>query len=183
MIYIEHLLPFSISLKIKEVLIHHDGEIKGMGDIFSFVLMEAYSHPWKWHLYVFHTNSWVISLSLIHTNSMIHLTPLDCPKNASIFCHIIFWSLPVESMLPSDMSCRYMFKGILHMESTFVVINPSIVLGLPIIVYCVHHHTFVSVHTHLIYHITSLSCVGFVSMMWDTLWPSFDESILVDIIT
>ena len=27
--YIEHLLPFSISLKSKEALINHDGEIKG----------------------------------------------------------------------------------------------------------------------------------------------------------
>jgi hypothetical protein len=38
----------------------------------------------------------------------------------------------------------------------------------------------VSVCAHLIYYLTSLSCVSFVSMMGDTSWPSFDESVPVD---
>jgi hypothetical protein len=38
----------------------------------------------------------------------------------------------------------------------------------------------VSVHTHSIHHLTSLSYVSFMSMMGDTSRPSFDESFPVD---
>jgi hypothetical protein len=49
----------------------------------------------------------------------------------------------------------------------------------------VNHHKFpvsipMSVHTHLIHHLTSLSYVSFMSMMGDTSRPSFDESFPVD---
>ena len=45
MSYNKCLLPSLNSLKRKDVLILRDGEIKGMGNIFSFVLMEAHSTP------------------------------------------------------------------------------------------------------------------------------------------
>ena len=43
--YIKRLLPSFSSLKSKEALINHDGEIKGKGNVFSFVFIEVYSPP------------------------------------------------------------------------------------------------------------------------------------------
>jgi hypothetical protein len=85
-------------------------------------------------------------------------------EECSYYRHIMFLVL-VESMLPSHLSCLTMFKG------SFIPNQPSAVLPVSIPV---------SVHTHLIHHLTSLSCVSFMSMMGDTSWPSFDESFPVD---
>jgi hypothetical protein len=85
-------------------------------------------------------------------------------KECSYYCHITFLVL-VESMLPSHLSCLTMFKG------SFFPNQPSAVLPISIPV---------SAHTHLIHHLTSLSCVRFMSMMGDTSRPSFDETFPVD---
>jgi hypothetical protein len=85
-------------------------------------------------------------------------------KECSYYCYIMFLVL-VESMFPSHLLCLTMFKGI------FTPNQPSAVLLVSIPV---------SVYTHLIHHLTSLSYDSFVSMMGDTSWPSFDKSIFVD---
>ena len=125
--YIEYLLPFFSSLKVKEVLILHDGEIKGMGKHFSFVLMESYSHPWTWSMCSFHSNSWVINLSSSRSTFMSHFTPVSHSKNTSSFLCIMYGILLIESILPSHLSCLSMFKGILLLQPTYAVTLPSFV--------------------------------------------------------
>ena len=72
----------------------------------------------------------------------------------------------IESIFPSHLSCHYMFKGNIYQESTFAVITPSIVSVIFVIVSHFHHYTIVSIHINLIYRVTSLSYVGFMSLMW-----------------
>ena len=59
--YIERLLPFSISLKIKEVLINHDGEIKERVCILLWQYIVTLEHGTHLHM---HFSTWVICLSL-----------------------------------------------------------------------------------------------------------------------
>jgi hypothetical protein len=109
--------------------------------------------------------SWVIFLSLSHTNPMSPHTPFspeECPSDR----RTMFWSISQSSQC---------FQVIFHASQCSREVSPqtnhSAVLPSFILM---------SVHTHLIYHLTSLSCVSFMSMMGDTSWPSFDESVPVD---
>jgi hypothetical protein len=88
-------------------------------------------------------------------------------KELSYYFHIMFLVL-IESMLPNYLSCLTMFKGIFIPNQPFAVLPISIP---------------VSVHTHLIHHLTSLSCVSFMSMMGDTSRPSINESFPIEFIT
>ena len=64
--YIECLLPFSSSLKIKEALINHDGEIKERVCILLWQYIVTLEHGTHLHM---HFSTWVVSLSLSSTNS------------------------------------------------------------------------------------------------------------------
>jgi hypothetical protein len=95
-----------------------------------------------------------------HVSSYFFVPVEEC----SYFCHIMFLVL-IESILPSHLSCLIMFKG------SFTSNHPSVVL--PVSISCVSPYS-------LIHHLTSLSCVSFMSMMGDTSRPSFDESFPID---
>ena len=64
--YIEHLLPFSNSLKIKEALINHDEEIKERVCILLWQYIVTLEHGT--HLFM-HFSTWVVRLSSSPTNS------------------------------------------------------------------------------------------------------------------
>ena len=172
MSYIERLLPFSNSLKSKEILIHCDGEIKRMGKHFSFVLMVAYSHPWTWNMSAFHSNSFVISFSSSRSPFMIHFTPLSQFKECIILPLHYDWSLPWLSQCCQvtchDIQCS---RGVL------------------ITVYFCSYFTFlqvgrIRVSLMLVPLLESLQksllFPRFVSMMRETSCPSLDESIPID---
>jgi hypothetical protein len=116
--------------------------------------------PSKMTLVCILSYSWIIFLSYQFHVSLYFSIPVE---ECSYYRHIMFL-VHIESILPSHLSCLTMFKG------SFTSNHPSIVLLVFI---------YVSVHTHLIHNITSLSCVSFVLMMGDTSWPSFNESFLV----
>ena len=64
--YIDHLLPFSSSLKSKETLINHDGEIKERVCILLWQYIVTLAHGTRLHM---HFNTWVIYLSLSPADS------------------------------------------------------------------------------------------------------------------
>ena len=64
--YIEHFLPFSSSLEIKEVRINHDGEIKERFCILLWQCIVTLEHGTHLHM---HFNNWVIYLSSSLSNS------------------------------------------------------------------------------------------------------------------
>ena len=108
MSYIDCFLPSLNSLKNKEALLNHDGEIKGKGNIFA--IMAVVSHLWTWHLSTFHSIKWVFSLSLSWSTFISHVTPLSLPNNASSIITLCLGIGLVNSMLPSLRSCLPMFK-------------------------------------------------------------------------
>ena len=65
--YIECLLPFSSSLKSKEVLINHDGEIKEIVCILLWQYIVTLEHGTHFHM---HFNTWVIRLYSSPVNSI-----------------------------------------------------------------------------------------------------------------
>jgi hypothetical protein len=89
-------------------------------------------------------------------------SPEECPGDH----HTMFWSISQSSQC---------FQVICHASQCSREVSPqtnhSAVLPTFILM---------SVHTHLIHHLTSLSYVSFMSMMGDTSWPSFDEFVPVD---
>jgi hypothetical protein len=76
--------------------------------------------------------SWVIHLSLSHTNSMCHHTFSSSQRVLLLSSHYIL--VLVESMLPSQFSCLIMFKG------SFTSKHPSAVLAVSIS--CVSPYSF-----------------------------------------
>jgi hypothetical protein len=158
-------LSSSSSLKKKEVLINHDGgeKLKEVGQVFWNPLWQLLS-PLNMAPVCVSSYSWVICLSLSHTNSMCHYTFSFQSKSALIFITLCSWY--------SSSQC---FQVICHASSC------SREVSLQTIHLQYYQFPFpVSVHTHLIHHLTSLSCVSFMSMMGDTSRPSFDESFPVD---
>jgi hypothetical protein len=132
MSYTEHLLSSSSSLKNKGVLIYlGGGEIEGSGSSFWNPLWQLLS-PLNMAPVCVSSYSWVIHLSLSHTNSMCHHT-FSSSRRVLLFRHITFLVL-VESMLPSQLSCLIMFKG------SFTSNHPSAVL--PVSISCVSPYSF-----------------------------------------
>jgi hypothetical protein len=108
--------------------------------------------------------SWVIPLSLSHTNSMR--------------CHTFFVqskSALISITLHYSYSSRQCFQVSCHASSC----SRKVSLQTIHLQYCQFPFP-VSVHTHSIQGLTSVSRVSFVSMMGDTSRPSFDESFPVD---
>jgi hypothetical protein len=113
MSYTEHLLPSSSFLKTKRYSPSMVGEkIEGNESSFekhygscllSLLNME--------HVCVL-SYSWVISLSLSHTNPMSHYTPSTHPKSAPVIIALCFGLSLIESMFLSHLSCFTMFIGI-----------------------------------------------------------------------
>jgi hypothetical protein len=108
--------------------------------------------------------SWVIRLSLSHTNSMCHHTFLSSRRVLLFSSHYILGTRRVNAsksvFMPHHVQGKFHFKPSICSITSF--------------------HFLVSVHTHSIHHLTSLSCVSFMSMMGDTSRPSFDESFPID---
>ena len=77
MSYIKRLLPFYSSLKIKELLVNHDGEIKERVCILLWQYIVTLEHGTHLHM---HFSTWVIPLSSIPANSQSILPPLSCPR-------------------------------------------------------------------------------------------------------
>ena len=116
MTYIEHLLPFSISLKRKELLILCNGEIKGMGNIFHLYHWKLILHPWTWNIFafcIFTSNSWVFILSASWSTLMIHLTPL------SQFSYVL-WTWEMRGSFPEKGPSSFDFMSPMK-ENSFVV--------------------------------------------------------------
>jgi hypothetical protein len=76
--------------------------------------------------------SWVIHLSLSHTNSMFRNTFLSVEEFS--YCHHITFLVLVDSMLPSHFSCLIMFKV------SFTSNHPSAVF--PFSISCVSPYSF-----------------------------------------
>ena len=81
------------------------------GNYISFAIMVILSHLWTWHLFAFHSNSWVFILSPSQATFMGHVTPLSLSNNASSIITLCLGISLVKSMLPSIQLCRQMFKG------------------------------------------------------------------------
>jgi hypothetical protein len=97
---------------------------------------------------------------------MILSTPLGHPMNVTVIAALCFGP-------------RYIYAAKSH-------VVPQCLRELSASIF--NHKKFpvsipVSVHTHSIHHLTSLSYVNFVLMMGDTSRPSFDKSFLVDFST
>jgi len=108
--------------------------------------------------------SWVIYLYLIHTIHMIYLY--------SFIRRVPMWSLHyVLVLICSSQCCQVIFCASQCSREVSLQTNHSAVLPTFILML---------VCTHFIYHLTSLSCFSFMSMMGDTSWPSFDKSVPVD---
>jgi hypothetical protein len=111
--------------------------------------------------------SWVIYLSLSHTNSMCRYTFLFQSKSALISVTFCSW---YSSSQCYQVSCR---ASSCSRESSLQTIH-------------LQYYKFsflVSAHIHSIHHLTSLYCVSFVSMMGDTSKSSFDESFPINFST
>jgi hypothetical protein len=83
-------------------------KLKEVGQVFGNPLWQLLSPLNMAHVCV-SSYSWVIRLSLSHTNSMCHHTFLSS-RRVLLFRHITFLVL-IESMFPSHLSCLIMFKG------------------------------------------------------------------------
>jgi hypothetical protein len=140
------------------------GGLKEVGQVFWNPLWQLLLSPLNMAPVCVSSYSWVICLSLSHTNSM---------------CHYTFSSRRVLLF-----SSHYVL-GTRQSSQCFQVICHASSCSREVSLQTIHlqYYQFpfpVSVHTHLIHHLTSLSCVSFMSMMGDTSWPSFDESFPVD---
>jgi hypothetical protein len=112
MSYIEHMLSSSSSLKNKEVLVvHGGGKFEGSGSVFWKALWQLFVVTLEHGTCFVLSYSWVIFLSLSHTNPMSHYTPSTHPKSAPVIVALCFGLYLIESMLPSHLSCLTMFKG------------------------------------------------------------------------
>jgi hypothetical protein len=165
MSYTEHLLSSSSSLKKKEVLIYLDGgKIEGSGSSFleSFMaVIVALEHGTCLCLILQLGNMLVSESYQFHVSSYFFISSR----------RVLLFSITLCSWYSSS-QC---FQVTCHASSC------SREVSLQTIHLQYYQFPFpVSVHTHLIHHLTSLSCVSFMSMMGDTSWPSFDESFPVD---
>jgi hypothetical protein len=97
-----------------------------------------------------------------HESSYSFISPEECPGDR----RTMFWSISQSSQCFQVTCHASQCSREVSPQTNHSAVLPSFIL--------------VSVHTHLIYHLTSLSCVSFMSMMGDTSWPSFDESVPVD---
>jgi hypothetical protein len=92
MSYTEHLLSSSSLLKNKEVLTNHGGgEIERSGSIFWNPLWKLLLSPLNMAHVCVSSYSWVICLSLSHTNSMCHYTFSFQSKSALIVITLCSW--------------------------------------------------------------------------------------------
>jgi hypothetical protein len=107
------------------------GELKEVGQYFENPLWQLLS-PLNMARVCVSSYSWVIFLSLSHTNSMCHHT-FSSIQRSSYSPHVTFLVL-VESMLPSQLSCLIMFK------ESFTSNHPSVVLSVSI--FCVSPYSF-----------------------------------------
>lgn len=155
MSYTEHLLSSSSSLKNKEVLVHHVGG-KWENES-SLPCWQLVSH----HLWTWHASSpclfWVVSLA----DSVIIM--IICPHYCYEFTLSVVLSVQV---VPAAKLCfmPLYVQRVITLSPPPLNVKPSL---------CVSTYSVVSsVHT--------ISRSDFVSMMWESLWPTFDESIPVD---
>jgi hypothetical protein len=111
MSYIENLLSSSSSLKNKKVLIvHGGGNLREVGQLFGKDCGNCSLSPLKMEDVCVLSYNWVIFLSLSHTFPMSHYTPSSHPKSAPVIIALCFGLYPIESMIPSHLSCLTMFK-------------------------------------------------------------------------
>ena len=144
-----------------------------MGNIFHLHLWHLIVHPWTWHLSAFSfSNSWVFTLPSSLSTFVSQLTPLSQIKECIIISLHCIWSLPrwfkcfwvIFRVIPCSRetsSAVYLYSCLTFLWVVHILISPMVVL------------------------ITStLSFVPcFVSMMRESSWPSFDDSIPIDIKT
>ena len=71
--------------------------------------MVVVCHHWTWHLSAYHSVNWVFNWLTSWSNFMSHITPLILSKECIVHCRIVYLSHLV--MLPSLLSCRWMFRG------------------------------------------------------------------------
>jgi hypothetical protein len=107
------------------------GKLKEVGQVFENPLWQLLS-PLNMAPVCISSYSWVIHLSLSHTNSMCHHTFSSSRRVLLLSSHYIL--VLVESMLPSQLSCLIMFKG------SFTSNHPSAVL--PVSISCVSPYSF-----------------------------------------
>jgi hypothetical protein len=165
MSYIKHLLSSSSSLKNKEVLTNHGGgKIERSGSRFWKTLCKCLLSPLNMALVYVFPYIWVIFLSLSHTNSMSHSYSFDSFEESLWLYHIMFgFTRRVNATKSLVMPCNV--QGKFHFKPTICSI--------------IKFHPHVSPYSfNPPYYITL--CVYFMSMMGDTSWPSFDESVPVD---
>ena len=147
---------------------NHDGEIKER-ELYFICNNGSFSHIWTWHLSTFHSNSWVFILSPSWSTFMSHVIPLSHFRECIVHIHIMSWYLPrqVKAFRSSIMLFNVQRK-IVCWELPFAVKPTSLLSWFTLIHSCgyfiLNFHNFVS---------------SFVSLMWDSSWPSFDETILV----
>jgi hypothetical protein len=115
--------------------------------------------------------SWVIHLSLSHLNSMCHHTFLFKENLMVVVTLYSSYSFPSKRTF----GCRYTMEIITLCLDPCLIVQCCQVNFMPCNVQGKYKplcsiHT-VSVHSHLIFHLKSLSCVSFMSMMGDTSSP------------
>ena len=124
--------------------------------------MAVVCHLWTWHLSAYHSVNWVFTWLTSWSNFMSHVTPLSISKEWIVHSHIVCPSSLV--MLPSLFLCHPMFKGKKE-------VYPYSWNNL-----CVS--TLSQSYGYIIYNIPIIPSL--VSSMWDSSWPSFDETIPVN---
>ena len=132
----------------------------------EFLFMEVHSYSWTWHSFAYAFSTWVIYLSSSPVDSMSLLTSFEFSKNTPIvtcirglvlflcqYCQVT--PCPCSREIWSSICSQFTFYHVGHLWVNFV------------------HHSVVQFTPKHIW-----SC--FMSMMGDSSWPSFDESILVE---
>ena len=173
MSYNEFLLPSLNSLKWKEVVILCDGEINGMINVFSFVLMVAHSPPLNMALVcIFIFKQFGIQLVLESIHFVIHSTPLGRFKECIIMSLHYIWSPSRQVNAAKSFFALFSVQREPPLQSTSLVRLPSFKID----------HIWVN---PMVFFITSTSyfVACFMSMMRESSWPFFDESIPVELNT
>jgi hypothetical protein len=89
-------------------------------------------------------------------------SPEECPNDP----RTMFWPMSQSSQCFQVIFSASQCSREVSLQTNHSAVLPAFIL--------------MSIHTHLIHHITSLSGVYFMSMMGGTSWPSFDKFVSFD---
>ena len=139
--------------------------------------MEVVCHLWTCHLSAFHSVKWVNQLvyESIHFHESCH--SFESFKECIVHCHIMSWHLPRQfkclQVFGHDTLCS---KGKLSWEFT-----PPVKREIVLRVYKFLCQLLLSQsYGYIIFKFQNF-VPSFVSLIWDSSWPSFDETIPVNI--